>query len=175
MVFALESNPATSCRQLCLHARQTRQRAPFSCGLYTQKKTRRRCNQECPCCCALTVATPQPLLHQPAVHDSQPFSFSTYRDDGALSEVSIADCLFQEASDRQTEVNQTEYQASHRSKNSSTKSSAAAPRAVQVNYSASIAQLCVKYRSLQNLSRLEYKHTKPKGCYTFLTVLVCPV
>lgn len=141
MVFALENKPATSlCRQLSLHARQTRQRAPFSCGLYTKKKTHRRCCQGCPCSCAPTVATPQPVphTHQSAAHDSQPFSFSTYRDDGALSEVSIADCLFQEASHRQTEVAQTECQASHRSKQSSTKSAAAAPRAVQVNYVGSI-------------------------------------
>lgn len=133
MAFAKGNTPATSrCRQFCLPARRTKLRAPFSCGLYTQRKTSRHCTQVSPPCCALTVAAPQRGPEHPAVHDTQQFSFSTYRDDGALSEVSIADCLCQKAFQTQTELKQAEHQASHSSIQSSANSTAAAPHAAQV-------------------------------------------
>lgn len=139
MAFAQGNKPVTSrCRQFCLQSRHTRQRAPFSCGFHTQRKTRRHCTQVSPPCC-VTVATQQPALQHSAVQDSQPFSFSTYRDDGALSEVSIADCLGQEAFQAQTGLKQapstqqtpSKHPASHRSIQSSA-NTAAAIHAVQV-------------------------------------------
>ena len=131
MAFVKGNKPATSrCRQLCLHARHTRQRAPFSCSLYTQNKSRRHRTR--PPCCAPTTATPQRAPQHSAFHDSQPFSFSTYRDDGALSEVSIADCLCQEDFQTQAELKQAEHQASHRSIQSSAKSTAAESHVAQV-------------------------------------------
>ena len=140
MALSQGNKPATSrCRQFCLQARHTRQRAPFSSGLHTQRKTRRHCIKVSPPCCALTVETLQPALQHSAVQDSQPFSFSTYRNDGALSEVSIADCLCQEAFQTQAGLKQAHYLASHRSIQSSANSTAAAPHAAQVT------QICVTY------------------------------
>lgn len=133
MAFAKGNKPATpQCRQFCLHARHTRQRAPFSCGLYAQRKKRRHSTQESLPCCALTVAAPHRGPVHSAVHDTQQFSFSTYRDDGALSEVSIADCLCQEAFQTRTEIKQAEHQTSHRSIQSSANSTSVAPHAAQV-------------------------------------------
>lgn len=119
-------------RQLCLHV-QHRQRAPFSCGLETQHRRRRHRKRGFPSCGALTIA--QPVPQDSAGSALQSFSFSTYRDDGALSEVSIADCLDQETLQHQGGLKQSEPLASQRSLQSSANSSNLPPHAVQVSTS----------------------------------------
>ena len=92
-------------RHSCLHA-QHRQRAPFSsAALNRSHKSRRREQQLFPTCCTL-ISQPLESQAQPCspLSASRSFSFSTYRDDGALSEVSIADSLCHEAPPTQIEA-----------------------------------------------------------------------
>lgn len=155
MAIAHGNKPATSQgRQFCVDTRQTRQRAPFSSGLDRKPRPQRHTKQASPSCGALTVAKPQPVL-QAFVSDPQPFSFSTYRDDGALSEISIADCLCQEAFQRQAELKQAEHQALHRSLQSSVNSTAAAPHPhVQVKHGLADLYLCTAVADISALLSL---------------------
>ena len=131
MAVAQGNKPVTTrYRQFCLQA-QRRQRAPFTCGLSAQQRPRRHKKRHSPSCGALTVA--QPVLKDSAGSASPSFSFSTYRDDGTLSEVSIADCLDQEAIQHQAADIQTEPQHIQNIQ-SSANSYTAPPHAVQVKH-----------------------------------------
>ncbi|KAL3143697.1 hypothetical protein ABBQ38_002491 [Trebouxia sp. C0009 RCD-2024] len=138
MAIAQGNKPVTSrYRQFCLQ-RQHRLRAPFCCGIQTQHKPRRHRKRGPPSCGASTVAE---LVPQDTVGSvSQSFSFSTYRDDGTLSEVSIADCLDQQVLQPQAEHTQTEPQVILRSLQSSANSNAAPPYSAQVSTAAETAR-----------------------------------
>ncbi|KAL3134157.1 hypothetical protein ABBQ32_008573 [Trebouxia sp. C0010 RCD-2024] len=132
------NKPVTSrYRQFCLHT-QLRQRAPFSCANQTQHRPRRHSKRGPASCGGLTVAEPVPQDTAGSV--SQSFSFSTYRDDGALSEVSIADCLDQETLQHQADHTQIEPHTNLRSTQSSANNNAAPPHSVQVSAAAETAR-----------------------------------
>ena len=127
-VTEARSTATSQRRQFHSHSQQ-RQRAPLSCGHtpVSLRKHPKRVLSSCRCLASKTQKS-QPLLLTTSLGALHPYSFSTYRDDGALSEVSIADCISQQASN-----SQGEYQASPASLPSSAQRNAPAAPSIQVD------------------------------------------
>lgn len=136
MAVTEASSIATSQRRQLYSHSQQRQRAPFSCGRSPAslgKQTKRSVSSYR--CLAGKRQEAQPVQLTTSLSALHPYSFSTYRDDGALSEVSIADCILQQASN-----SQAEYQASTASLQSSAERVAPVAPSTQVDQNLSKAR-----------------------------------